>query len=66
MEIISNFTVTDFKTGEQFEEAIEGFGQDAIAYLRGQYPRYSKFVLTGFEVDGAFKKLNLQTYNTSK
>ncbi len=59
-EIISIFTVTVFKTGKQMEEAIIGDGQTAIRYLRKQYPRYTKFVLDGFEIDGAFYPLKLK------
>lgn len=59
-EIISIFTVTVFKTGKQMEEAIIGDGQTAIRYLRKQYPRYTKFVLAGFEIDGAFYPLKLK------
>lgn len=66
MEIISNFTVTDFKTGKQFHEAIEGSGQEAIEFLRKEYPKFTKFVLNGFEIEGKFKKLDLRTFNNSK
>ena len=60
-EIVSIFTVTSFKTGKQIEEAIHGNGQDAIKYLRTQYPRHTKFVLEGFEVDGVFIPLYIKT-----
>lgn len=63
MEIISNFTTTDFKTGKQYKEAIEGCGQEAIGWLRKKYPRFTKFCLTGFEIDGNFIPLNLRTFN---
>lgn len=71
MEILSKWTVTDFKTKEVYDELIEGTGEEAIGYLRKQYPKFSKFVLEGFEIttleDGEAKtvrkKLNLGTYN---
>ena len=44
-EIVSIFTVTELKTGKQIEEAIIGCGQEAIRYLRKQYPKFTKFVL---------------------
>jgi hypothetical protein len=59
MEILSMYEVYEAKTGKVFEEAIEDVGQGAIEYLRKQYPRYSRFVLTGFEIDGKFRKLQL-------
>ena len=58
-EIVSIFTVTELKTGKQIEEAIIGCGQEAIRYLRKQYPRFTKFVLDGFEIDGVFYPLSL-------
>lgn len=63
MEIVSVFTVTDFKTGKEYTEFIEDAGQQGIRHLRSLYPRYSKFVLEGFELDGDFVRLDLRTYN---
>ena len=61
-EVVSVFTVTNFKTGEQFEEFINGSGQQACKNVRelknnnGErvYPKFSKFVLEGWEIDGNF------------
>lgn len=66
MEIISIFTVTDFKTRKQYKEAINGFGQEAINFLRKDYPRLTKYVLNGFEINGKFMELNLKTFNSIK
>lgn len=60
MELVSIYTVTDFKTGKQFEEAPIGAGQEAINSLRKEYPRFTKFVLEGFEINGKFVPLNLK------
>lgn len=60
-EIVSIFTVTSYKTGKQIEEAIHGDGQSAIKFLRTQYPRHTKFVLEGHEVDGTFFPLYIKT-----
>lgn len=60
MEIYSRFIVTEYKTEDRYKEEIEGFGQDAIKYLRKDYPRFSKFVLKGFEIDGKFVPLKLR------
>lgn len=59
MEIISVFIVTEFKTGAQYTEFVEGCGQEAINIMRKSYPRFSKFVLEGFEIDGDFKRVRL-------
>lgn len=59
-EIVSVFTVTSFKTGEVFQEAIHGYGQEAIVALRKDYPRHTKFVLEGFEFDGDFVPLYIK------
>lgn len=65
MEILSIFDVTDAKTKEEWKEEVEGFGQDAISYLRKQYPRWSRFVFKGFQIksvdnpEGVFKRVNL-------
>lgn len=50
MEVSSIYDVTDFKDNKEYEEAVEAVGQEAIEYLRKEYPRYSKFVLRGFEI----------------
>lgn len=60
MEIVSIFTVTDYKTGKQFEEAIYGSGQEAAKEVRSLYPRHTKFVLDGFELDGRFIPLEIK------
>lgn len=63
MELYSIFTITT-RDGKVHEgEAIEGQGQDVMRYLRNNYPRLTKFVLEGFEIDGLFKRLNLRTQN---
>lgn len=53
-EVVSIFTVTDYKTGKQMEEAIIGSGEDAMKAVRSLYPRHTKFVIDGFEVDGVY------------
>lgn len=67
MELLSLWTVTDFKTGKQYDEEIVGAGEPAIKFLRKEYPKFSKFVLEGFKIttDGKtiYKRVNLRTYN---
>lgn len=71
MELLSLWTVTDFKTGKVYDEEIVGAGEGAIRFLRKEYPKFSKFVLDGFKIttqekDGpktVTKKVNLRTYN---
>lgn len=65
-EVVSLFEVTNFKTGEQFEEEIIGAGQEAIKFLREDYPKYSKFVLRGFSINDKFQPINLRTFNKVK
>lgn len=60
MEIVSIFTVTDFKTGKQYEEAITGSGQDTVESVVSMYPAFTKFVLEGFEINGNFFPLDLR------
>jgi hypothetical protein len=60
MEITSVFIVTEFKSGKQWREHIEGDGQFAMKEIRDLYPRHTKFVLEGFEIDGVFKPLILK------
>lgn len=57
-KVESVFEVTDFKTGQVYEEILEGAGQEPIKFLRKEYSRYSKFVLKGFLIDGDYKSLN--------
>lgn len=58
-EIVSIYTVTELATGNQYEHAMNGDGQKAISNLRKQYPRFTKFVLEGHEINGKFVPLNL-------
>lgn len=60
------FTVTDHNTNEVFEEAIEGDVNEAIEFLRREYPRYSKIVLKGFEIDEKFIPVDLETDNFTR
>lgn len=54
-EVNSIFTVTDYRTGKEDEGiVVSGDGQSAISFLRKQYPRFTKFVLEGFEIEGNF------------
>lgn len=61
--IVSVFVVTPYKTSKQEQITVTGAGQAAIAFLRKEYPRLSKFVLDGFEINGNFVPLDLRTYN---
>lgn len=59
-EIVSVFEVTDLRTKKIWREFIDGEGQPPIRWLRGKYPKYTKFVLEGFEIDGTFVQLKLR------
>lgn len=64
MEIVTIFAVTEFRTGKQYEEAILGDGQKAAKAVRLMYPRHTKFVIQGFEINGEFKPIRLKSkYN---
>jgi hypothetical protein len=60
------FTVTDHETNETFEEAIEGDVNEAIDFLRKEYPKYSKIVIKGFELDEKFLPIDLETDNVAR
>lgn len=64
-KIVSIFEVTDYKTnkGERIfvDNGTAKFdGQIAIRFLRKQYPRLTKFVLEGFEIDGTFAEIKMR------
>ena len=59
MEISSVFIVTDYKTKEMSKWEIDGCGQDAIKDLRKDFPRFSKFVLEGFNIGENFVPLKI-------
>jgi hypothetical protein len=64
MEIVTIYTVTDYKSGKRYEEAIIGDGQGAAKTVRSMYPRHTKFVLEGFEIDGTYVPLYIKNkYN---
>lgn len=63
-EIASIYIVTDYRTGKREEVSVLGTGQAVIKLLRTKYPRHTKFVLDGFEIDGTFVPLYLKSrYN---
>lgn len=62
-QITSVFIVTPYKTNKQEEVIVDATGQEAILFLRKKYPRFTKFVLDGFEINGNFTPLDLRTYN---
>lgn len=59
-QIVSVYEVTDYKTGKRERVFIEGDGQPTIQHLRKKYPRFTKFVLEGFEIDDNFFTLKLR------
>lgn len=62
-EIVSIFTVTDYKTGQEQQVEVEGAGQATVRALRKEFPRHTKFVLDGFLVDGDFCPADFRTFN---
>ncbi len=53
-KVVSVYEVTDYKTGKMERVFIEGEGQEGANFIRSQYPRFTKFVLEGFEINGTF------------
>ena len=53
-QIVSHYEVTDYKTGKRERVFISGDGQTAARFIRKQYPKFTKFVLEGFEIDNVF------------
>lgn len=60
MEIASVFTVVDYKTKEESRWEIGGYGQDGIKELRKDFPRFSKFVLEGWNINGNYVPLKIR------
>ena len=63
MEIYSVFDITPRGGTVSQGEAFEGFGEELMLDVRKLYPKYTKFVLKGFEINGNFKNLNMRTHN---
>lgn len=61
-KIITIFTVTD-RDGKEKEEVVDGYGQEPVKIMMKKYPRFTKFVLEGFEIEGNFIEVDLRTYN---
>lgn len=62
-EVNSIFVVTLPVTGKQEEITVSGYGQSAINFLRKKYPRFTKFLLEGFEINGYLYPMDLKYYN---
>lgn len=58
-EIESVYTVVELATGNEHEAVEKGDGQKAISSLRKKHPRFTKFLLEGFDINGKFVPLNL-------
>lgn len=61
MDIKSIFSITIYKTGEQFEEIVNGCGQSVVSTVMSKYPRHSKVVLDGFEINNNFVPLRIKS-----
>lgn len=61
-KIITIFTVTD-RDGKEKEEVVDAYGQEPVKIMMKKYPRFTKFVLEGFEIEGNFIEVDLRTYN---
>lgn len=61
-KVTSIYTVIDYKTGAEVQEEVTGAGEGAIRYLRKKFPRFTKYVLEGFNIDGVFKPLGIYSY----
>lgn len=59
-QIVSVYEVTDLRTGKQERVFVRGDGENAARFIRREYPRLTKFVLEGFEIDGNFVTLKLR------
>lgn len=57
--VTSVFIVTEYKTTKKQKVEVEGYGQETINALRREYPRFTKFVLEGFNIGGKFKKVRI-------
>ena len=60
-KVTSIFTVIDYKTGAEVQEEVTGAGEGAIRFLRRKFPRFTKYVLEGFNINGVFKPLSIYT-----
>lgn len=58
--INSVFIVTDLKEKKSFKVEVEGAGQPSVLAVRKQFPKFSRFVLKGFVIDGVFRKLKIR------
>jgi len=56
-KVVSVYEVTDYKTGKRERVFIDAQGQEGAKFIASQYPRFTKFVLEGFEIDGIFVEL---------
>lgn len=62
-QVASVFRVVNYRTGKAEEVTVDRCGQEGIKFLRTKYPRHTKFVLEGFEIDGNFSPLYIKTRN---
>jgi hypothetical protein len=56
-EIKSVFVAINYRTGAETEVIEDGAGQEAVTKAMSKFPRHTKFVLDGFEIDGYFVPL---------
>lgn len=56
-EIKSVYVAINYRTGAETEVIVDGSGQQAATEAMSRFPRHTKFVLDGFEIDGYFVPL---------
>ncbi len=62
-EVNSIYIITLPFTGKTDEMRVTGSGQNSINFLRKKYPKFTKFVLEGFEIDGYLYPIDLKYNN---
>lgn len=60
MEIESIFVLTDQRTQNREEVRVSGPAGEAIKFLRLEYPKRTKFVFEGHDIDGNWKPLKIR------
>jgi len=59
MQLATIYKVVGFKTNKAERVTVSGIGQEPITYLRKEYPKFTKFILEGFSINGKFVRAKI-------
>ena len=58
--VSSIFVIENYETKEKEKLEVTGTGDETITFVRKRYPKFSRIVLRGFNINGVFQNVKLR------